>query len=84
MFPLFFILLFLSSMALPRNLIETDWFREVATYNPVSYMIEAIRSLIIVGWDGKALALGFGITAAFIAVALALASSALRTRLTRT
>ena len=84
MFPLFFILLFLSSMALPRNLIDTDWFREVATYNPVSYMIEAIRSLIIVGWDGKALALGFGITAAFIAVALALASSALRTRLTRT
>ena len=36
MFPLFFVLLFLSSMALPRNLIETDWFRTVATYNPVS------------------------------------------------
>ncbi|HEX8853965.1 MAG TPA: ABC transporter permease, partial [Thermoleophilaceae bacterium] len=35
MFPLFFVLLFLSSMALPRNLIEIDWFRTVATYNPV-------------------------------------------------
>jgi ABC-2 type transport system permease protein len=84
MFPLFFILLFLSSMALPRNLIETDWFREVATYNPVSYMIEAIRSLIITGWDAQALALGFGITAALVAGALTLASTALRTRLART
>jgi ABC-2 type transport system permease protein len=84
MFPLFFILLFLSSMALPRDLIQTDWFREVATYNPVSYMIEAIRSLIITGWDAQALALGFGITAALVAGALALASTALRTRLART
>jgi ABC-2 type transport system permease protein len=84
MFPLFFILLFLSSMALPRDLIQTDWFREVATYNPVSYMIEAIRSLIITGWDAQALALGFGITAALVAGALTLASTALRTRLART
>lgn len=83
MFPLFFILLFLSSMALPRNLIQTDWFREVATYNPVSYMIEAIRSLIITGWDAQALALGFGITAALVVGALTLASLALRTRLAR-
>ena len=59
LFPLFFAALFLSSMALPRNLIETDWFRTVATWNPVSYMLEAIRSLLIVGWDGEALALGF-------------------------
>ena len=39
-FPLFFAALFLSSMALPRDLIETDWFRTVATWNPVSYMLE--------------------------------------------
>lgn len=83
MFPLFFILLFLSSMALPRDLIQTDWFREVATYNPVSYLIEAIRSLIITGWDAQALALGFGIAAALAAGALTLATIALRTRLAR-
>ena len=59
MFPVFFVFLFLSSMNLPRNLIQTDWFREVATYNPVSYLIEAIRSLLIKGWDGEALALVF-------------------------
>ena len=59
--PLIFVFLFMSSMALPRDLIETDWFQTVATYNPVSYMIEGIRSLLIVGWDAEALALGFGL-----------------------
>src|SRR5215208_470876 len=47
MFPLFFVLLFLSSMNLPRNLIEADWFRWIATVNPVSYLIEGLRSLVI-------------------------------------
>ena len=32
-------------MSLPRNLIEIDWFQTVATWNPVSYMLEGIRSL---------------------------------------
>jgi ABC-2 type transport system permease protein len=83
-FPLFFAALFLSSMALPRDLIQSDWFRTVATWNPVSYMLEAIRSLVIVGWDGEALALGFGCAAGLAAIALAAASSALRTRMVRT
>jgi ABC-2 type transport system permease protein len=52
LFPVFFVFLFLSSMSLPRNLIQTDWFREIATYNPISYLLEAIRSLLIKGWDG--------------------------------
>jgi ABC-2 type transport system permease protein len=83
LFPVFFVFLFLSSMAMPRNLIEIDWFRAVATANPVSYLIEAIRSLIIVGWDGEALALGFGFAFAITVIAVALASVALRTRLAR-
>ena len=83
-FPLFFVLLFLSSMSLPRPLIEQDWFRFIATYNPVSYMIEGVRSFIITGWDAEALALGFGIAIAGAVIAIAAASSALRTRLVRT
>jgi ABC-2 type transport system permease protein len=83
-FPLFFVAVFLSSNALPRELIEQDWFRAIATVNPVSYLFEGLRSLVIFGWDGEALALGFGV-AVFIAVAGVLgASSALRTRLVRT
>jgi ABC-2 type transport system permease protein len=83
MFPLFFVALFLSSMALPRDLIETDWFRTIATYNPVSYLLEAIRSLLITGWDGEALALGFGCAAVIAAVGLVLSSRALRSRMVR-
>jgi ABC-2 type transport system permease protein len=79
-FPLLFVLIFLSSSSLPRNLIETDWFRTVATYNPVSYLIEGIRSLIITGWDGEALALGFGVAVAIIVAAYTAASFALRNR----
>ena len=84
LFPVFFVFLFLSSNALPRNLIQTDWFREIATYNPVSYLIEAIRSLIITGWDAEALALGFGIAVAIGMLGMLAASMALRTRLVRT
>src|SRR5262245_57109367 len=58
-FPFLFFLLLISSMNLPRNLIEVQWFRIAATANPVSYMIEGMRSLIIEGWNGTALALGF-------------------------
>jgi ABC-2 type transport system permease protein len=83
-FPLFFVLLFLSSMALPRPLIEQDWFRAIATYNPVSYLIEGIRSFIVTGWDGEALALGFGLAAAIAAASIAAAAAALNTRLVRT
>ena len=84
LFPVLFVTLFLSSMSLPRNLIHTDWFREVATYNPVSYLIEAIRSLLISGWNAQALELGFGIAAAIALVAMVAASGALKGRLERT
>src|SRR4029077_9532157 len=81
MFPLFFVLLFLSSINLPRNLIQIDWFQTVATYNPVSYLVEGIRSLLVTGWDAEALALAFGLALAIVVIGLAAASAALRTRL---
>jgi ABC-2 type transport system permease protein len=84
LFPLFFATLFLSSMSLPRNVIEIDWFRTLATWNPVSYMLEGIRSLLIDGWNGEALALGFLASGGLAVLGLAAASSALRTRMVRT
>lgn len=83
-FPLFFVLLFLSSAFFPRHLIEQEWFRTIATYNPVSYMVEGLRSLVIAGWDAQALAQGFGVAAIATVAFLALSSRALRTRLVRT
>jgi len=84
LFPVFFVFLFLSSLYLPFDLIQTDWFRTVATYNPVSYLINAVRSLLISGWNAQALELGFGIALAIGVVALTAASSALKTMLVRT
>jgi ABC-2 type transport system permease protein len=83
-FPVLFVFLFLSSMNAPRDLIAIDWFQFVASINPVSYLIECVRSLIIEGWDGQALALGFGLATAIAIVSLVLASLALRERLART
>jgi ABC-2 type transport system permease protein len=81
MFPLMFVLLFFSSMALPRDLIGQDWFRFLATINPVSYLIEAIRSLMITGWDAEALALGFGIATVLAAGTITGAAFTLRGRM---
>ena len=83
-FPLFFVLVFLSSNSLPRELIEQDWFRAIATVNPVSYLFEGVRSLVIFGWDGEALALGFGVAVGISLLGVLGASAALRTRLVRT
>jgi ABC-2 type transport system permease protein len=84
LFPVFFVFLFISSMNLPRNLIETEWFQVAASLNPVSYLIEAIRSLVIVGWDEQALVLGFSISIGLAIIGLTLSSLSLRTRMART
>jgi ABC-2 type transport system permease protein len=83
-FPIAVVFLWFSSMYLPRNLIEADWFQAIATVNPVSYLIEAIRSLILVGWDAQALALGFGFAAGILVLGLSVSAYALPRRLTRT
>jgi len=84
LFPVLFVFLLISSMNFPRNLIEADWFRWLATANPVSYLIEGIRSLIIERGNGEALGIAFGVTGALLAVSVAAAAVALRERMTRT
>jgi ABC-2 type transport system permease protein len=84
LFPLFFVFIFLSSSNLPRDLLRTGWFHTVATWNPVSYMIEAFRSLFISGWDGAALWRGFAVAIGLTVVSLIAVTGALRVRLQRT
>jgi ABC-2 type transport system permease protein len=83
LFPVFFVFLFISSMNIPRNLIGVTWFRWAATANPVSYLLECVRSLVIKGWDGTAIGLGFGVASAVAVVALALSARALPERMAR-
>ena len=83
LFPVFFVFLFISSMNIPRNLIATTWFRYAATANPVSYLLECVRSLIINGWNGEALLLGFAIVSVVALAGLSLAAYTLPRRLAR-
>jgi ABC-2 type transport system permease protein len=83
-FPVFFVFLFISSMNTPRNLIDVRWFQIAATLNPVSYLIEGVRSLIITGWNAEALALAFSVSTVLAVISIGLSAWALRLRLTRT
>jgi ABC-2 type transport system permease protein len=83
-FPFLFIFLFISSMNTPRDLIAVHWFKIAATINPVSYLIEGVRSLIITGWDGQALGLAFGIALTIGVCSVGLASWAMKQRMART
>lgn len=82
--PILFTLLFLSTINLPLDLIPIDWFRWVATVNPVSFLVDAVRSLIITGWDPQVLLAGFAVAVAIAVLGVALAALALRGRLQRT
>jgi len=83
-FPFLFVFLFISSMNTPRNLIAVYWFKIAATINPVSYLIEGVRSLVIIGWDETALLRAFAVALTLGAISIVLASRALGRRMART
>ena len=82
-FILFFPFAFLTTSFVPRAAL-TGWLSTVATYNPVTYLLDGLRALVSSGWDaallGKAIlaVLGVGI------LSMSLALSALRGRVART
>ena len=84
LFPLFFVFLFLSSSNLPRNLLKAGWFHTVATWNPISYLLEGFRSLYIYGFDQTALLRCLAVLAGFAALFMGVMILALRGRMQRT
>ena len=78
-FLLFLPFVFLTTTFLPKEEL-TGWLATVAAYNPVTYLLDALRSLISGGWDGQALAQGLGAVLAVGAVSMSLAMLALRSR----
>jgi ABC-2 type transport system permease protein len=56
----FFPLLFLTPNFVPRDHL-TRPMELLATWNPVTYVLEAARSLIIDGFDASVVARGFGV-----------------------
>jgi len=82
-FPLGFVVIGFSSLFIPRALLTVHWFKDVATWNPASYLIEGLRSLVIAGWDGRALGIAFGVAGGLTVLGLAGASRALGRRFAR-
>ena len=79
-FLLFFPFAFLTTTFLPKEALS-GWLRTVADFNPVTYLLEALRSLLLVGWDAGALLGGLAAVVGVGAVSLTLALAALRGRL---
>lgn len=67
---IFFPLLFLTPNFVPREQL-TRPMEIAATFNPVTYVMEAARSLILEGFEAEALAKGFGVVVVSMLLMLA-------------
>ena len=79
-FPLFFALLFFSSAFFPRETM-TGWFKAVADVNPISYLVEAMRDLVIKGIEPRPTLIGLGVVLGLAVAAVAASYLAFRRRL---
>jgi ABC-2 type transport system permease protein len=72
----------MSSAFFPRQLMR-GWFKAVATVNPVTWLVESMRSVVIgsfeFGQAARALVLAFGLCVA----AVLLSTAALRQRVSK-
>jgi len=78
-FLLFFPLLFLSPAFAPKE-VFADWLQFLATINPVTYIIEGQRDLVLEGWDARSLAAAFGSIFGLGALTLTMVYLGLRSR----
>ena len=79
-FPLMFAAMFLSSAFFPRDLMS-GWFQTAATVNPLSHLIEGLRTQVIEGLDATAYLTSVGIAGVLFVTAITVATLALRGRL---
>lgn len=80
MFPVVFVIIFLSSAFFPRELL-TGPARAIATYNPISYLAEGIRGPIIDGISAEVELKAFAVGIGLVLFTTAISVLALRLRL---
>jgi ABC-2 type transport system permease protein len=80
---LFFPLTFLAPTFVPLALLS-GWLAVVAKLNPITYVMEAMRSLLNTGWDARAIGISIIACLVLAAATYALAAYALTVRVRRT
>jgi ABC-2 type transport system permease protein len=81
-FILFFPFAFLTTSFLPQEAL-TGWLSTVATYNPVTYVLDGLRSVVSTGWEMDRLVQGFAASIGLMVISFGLASVALAGRIKR-
>ena len=81
-FLLFFPFLFMTSSYVPRAQL-TGWLSTIATWNPVTYVLEGLRSLVTQGWQWDSLVKAVLALVAVGLVSMSLCLAALRGRTRR-
>ena len=79
-FLLFFPFLFLTSSYVPRSQL-TGWLNTVAAWNPVTYLLDGLRSLTMRGWEWASLVQALAAIGAVAVLSMTLCFGALRGRL---
>jgi ABC-2 type transport system permease protein len=81
-FLLFFPFLFMTTLFVPQEAM-TGWLGTAADYNPVTYLLAALRSLVSSGWEPLVLVKGLAAILGVGVVSIGLALAALKGRATR-
>lgn len=81
-FPLIFVMIFMSSAFFPTSLMS-GWFRLVAENNPITWIVDPLRDLVVTGWSWTDAAAALGIPAVCAVATVGAALGALRRKLGR-
>jgi ABC-2 type transport system permease protein len=82
MFPLLFVILFLSNAFFPTNLLLQP-SATVAEYNPLSFIVDGLREPIVAGFSAADSAAAVASVLGLGAIGMALCASAIRARARR-
>jgi ABC-2 type transport system permease protein len=77
LFVVVFPFLYLTTSQAPMKLLPPT-FRLFATYNPVTYIIEGVRALVLTGWDNAAIWQGFVVAIVMFVVMVSLTLGSFR------
>lgn len=77
-FPVFFILMFLTTAFMPKSNIDSDIAKTLMDLNPAQYVVEALQSLMLVGWEWGKIAIAAAVIVGFGALTVPLTIASYR------